>query len=66
MKTNRSAGWIVRIRVLLVCLALVAIAGIEFGVSQSLADRIGQVSAHQTDGPQLPSVSLSDVLVAAR
>jgi hypothetical protein len=66
MKTNRSARWIVRIRVLLVCLALVTIAGIEFGVSQSLAHRIGQVSVRQTDSPQVPSVSISDLMVAAR
>jgi hypothetical protein len=66
MKTNRSARWIVRIRVLLVCLALVTIAGIEFGVSQSLANRIGQVSVRQTDSPQVPNVSISDLMAAAR
>mgnify|MGYP003447739018 CR=1 FL=1 len=66
MKTNRAAHWILSIRILLVGLVLVTIAGIGFGVSQSLAARIGQVSVCQTDSPQLPSVSLSDVMVAAR
>jgi len=65
MKTKHSAGWIVRIRVFSLCLALVTIAGIEFGVSETLAARIGQTTARQTDSPQAPNVCLSDLLATA-
>ena len=66
MKTKHSAGWIVRIRVFSLCLALVTIAGIEFGVSESLAARIGQTTARQNEGPQAPNVDISDLFAAAR
>jgi hypothetical protein len=66
MKTNSSAGYLVRIRVITVCAALAAIVGLEFSVSESLAARIGQTTARQTDGPQAPSVGISDLIAAAR
>ena len=65
MKTNRSARWIARIRTLSLCLALMAAGGIEFGVSESLAARIGQTTAHRTDNPQALNVCLSDLMAAA-
>ena len=50
----------------MVCAALAAIVGLEFSLSESLATRIGQITARQTDSPQAPSVSLSDLMAAAR
>jgi hypothetical protein len=50
----------------MVCVAIAAIAATEFVVSQSLAARINQTTVRQTDGPQAPNVSLSDLMAAAR
>jgi hypothetical protein len=66
MKTNRSARWIVRIRVIMVCAALAALVGLEFSLSQSLAARVGQTTARQTDSPEAPTVSIADLMAAAR
>ena len=66
MKTNRSARRIVRIRVITVCAALAAIVGLEFSLSQSLAARVGQTIARQTDSPAAPSVNIADLMAAAR
>jgi hypothetical protein len=66
MKTNASARYLVRIRVITACAALAAIVGLELSVSESLAARIGQTSARQTDSPATPSVSISDLIAAAR
>ena len=66
MKTNASARYLVRIRVIMVCAALAALVGLEFSLSQSLAARIGQTTARQTDSPATPSVGISDFMAAAR
>ena len=66
MKTNRTARWISSIRIIALCLALVTLGGIEFGVSQSLVSRIGQLSVPQTDSPQASAVNVADFIVAAR
>jgi hypothetical protein len=66
MKTNSPARYLVRIRVIMVCAALAALVGLEFSLSQSLAARIGQTSARQTDSPTAPSVGISDLMAAAR
>ena len=66
MKTNSAARYLVRIRVIMVCAVLAAIVGLEFSVSESLAARIGHTSARQIDGPATPSVSISDLVAAAR
>jgi hypothetical protein len=50
----------------MVCAVLAAIVGLEFSVSESLAARIGHTSARQIDGPATPSVSISDLVAAAR
>jgi len=67
MKTNRSARWIVRIRVSLLCLAIPAIAAVEVGVGESLAARIGQTGARQTASQQVwnPNLGISDLMAAA-
>ena len=66
MKTNRSALWIVRIRGIMLGLALIGMVGVAFGLGESLAARFGQTAAHQTDSPAAPSVSTSDLMPAAR
>jgi hypothetical protein len=66
MKTNSAARFLVRIRVIMACAALAALVGLEFSLSQSLAARIGQTTARQTDSPAAPSVSISDLMAAAR
>ena len=65
MKTNRSARWMASIRIVALALALLTIAGIEFGVGQSLANRIGQLSV-QTDSQQVSTLNVADFIVAAR
>jgi uncharacterized membrane protein len=65
MKTTRSARWIVRIRGIAICLALVGMVGVAFCLGESLAARIGQTTARQTDRPTAPNVSLSDLMAAA-
>jgi hypothetical protein len=66
MKTNASARYLVRIRVIMVCAALAAIVGLELSLSESLAARIGQTTARQTDSPEAPTVSIVDLMAAAR
>jgi hypothetical protein len=66
MKTNASARYLVRIRVIMVCAALAAIVGLELSLSESLAARIGQTTARQTDSTTAPSVSIADLMAAAR
>lgn len=66
MKTNPSARRLVRIRVIMVCAALAAVVGLEFFLGASVAARIGQTTARQTDNPAAPNVSISDLMAAAR
>ena len=66
MKTNHSARRLVRIRVVLFCLALAAIAGGEFRIGESVAALFGQVTSRQAEFPQAPNVSLADLMAAAR
>ena len=66
MKTNPSARWIARIRVSLLCLSIVVIAGIEFQVGGCLASRFGQVTGPQTVLAPLPGSGIADLMAAAR
>jgi hypothetical protein len=66
MKTNASARYLIKIRVIMVCAVLAAIVGLEFSLSASLAARIGQTTARQTDSPATLNVSISDLMAAAR
>jgi hypothetical protein len=50
----------------MICLALVGMVGVSFWSGASLAARIGQTTARQTDSPTAPKVSLSDLIAAAR
>ena len=66
MKTNRSALWIVRIRGIMLGLALVGMVGIAFCFGESLAVRFGQTTAPQTEGAPAPTVNLGDLMASAR
>jgi hypothetical protein len=65
MKMNRSAVWLVRIRGIMLSLALVGIAGIVFCFGESLAMRFGQTTTFLTGGAQVPNVNAGDLLAAA-
>jgi hypothetical protein len=66
MKTNPSARWIVRIRIIMLCLGIAGIVAAELGLGQSVATQVGQITATQTDSPQAPSMDISDLMVAVR
>jgi hypothetical protein len=66
MKTNPSARYLVKIQRIMVCVALAAIVGLEFYLGASLASRIGQTTACQTDTPAAPDVNIWDLMAAAR
>ncbi len=66
MKTKRSARWLVRIRGIMLGLALVGMVGGAFWFSEYLAKRVGQVTAAQSDTPPVPNVSLGDLMAAAQ
>ena len=66
MKTNSAARNLVRIRVIMLCAALAALVGLEVYLAESLAVQMGHTTAPQTDGPQAPNVSISDLMAAAR
>lgn len=65
MKTNRSARRIVRVRSIMICLALVGMVGGAFWSGQSLAMRVGQTAAPQTESAPAPNWGLSDLIAAA-
>ena len=62
MKTNAIARSILRIRAIVLCLALVGLAVVEFGLGQSLAARYGQYNAGQTQAPPAPSLSIGEFM----
>jgi hypothetical protein len=63
MKTNPVARYLVRIRIIMVC---VAIAGLELYVGASVAAQMGQVTGCRTQGAQAPNVNISDLMNSAR
>ena len=65
MKTNSFVRSILRVRVTVLCLAIVGLVVAEVGFGQSLAARFGQYTAAQTQSPQAPSLSLGDLMSAA-
>lgn len=64
MKTNPSARGILRIRAIVLCLAIFGLAVAEVGVGASLAARFGHDTATQTQAPQAPNLSLGDLMAA--
>jgi hypothetical protein len=66
MKTNPVARFLVRVRAIMVCVAIAAIAGLEWQVGASVAARINQTATCRTEGPQVPNVNLSELMTFAR
>ena len=65
MKTNPIARSILRIRVIVFCLAIVGLVGFEFCACESLAARYAQYTAAQTGCAQGPSMGLGDLMALA-
>ena len=65
MKTRSFVRGILKIRAIVLCLAIVGLVVAEVGFGQSLAARFGQYTAAQTQAPQAPSLSLGDLMSAA-
>jgi hypothetical protein len=66
MKTNETARRIVKIGNILLCAAIIGLAGMDFGLGRSFASKFGQMTPSQLCAPQVPSVSICDVMAAAR
>jgi hypothetical protein len=66
MKTNRTARRFVKIRGIVLGLALVGMVGIAFWSGQFLGTRVGRVTAPQTETQQAPIIDLGALLAAAR
>ena len=66
MKTNPSARYLVRIRLITLVILIAAIAAIEVGFGERMAARIGQTTARHDQDPQAPNVDISDFMAAAR
>lgn len=65
MKTNSFARGTLRIRAIVLCLALVGLVVVEFGLGESLVVRYGYFNAVQSQAQQAPSLSLGDLMSAA-
>ena len=65
MKTNSFARGILRIRAIVLSLALVGLVGVEVGLGEFLTARFGRYTAVQTQAPQAPCKGLGDLMAAA-
>jgi len=65
MKTNPHARGILKIRVIVFCLAVVGMVGIGLSLGESLTVRYGLNSTSQVGGPQTPNVSLAEAMASA-
>jgi hypothetical protein len=65
MKTNPIARVILKIRVIVFCLAVVGMAVIGFSLGDSLTVQHGLNSTSQVGVPQAPNVSLAEAMDAA-
>lgn len=66
MKTNPTARRFVRIRAIVICVALVGMVGVAFKSGELLASKVGWTHVPQVQGPYVPNASVADMLVAAR
>jgi len=62
MKTNPFARSILKIRFILLCVAVLGMAGAGWGLGQSTTMRYGRVTAITAGAPQFPNVSLADAM----
>jgi hypothetical protein len=65
MKTNRLARPLLKVRIALICLAIVGLAGGEVVVSKSLASRCPQMIRSQTGTPPVPNVNFGEFMATA-
>jgi hypothetical protein len=65
MNTNPYARFILKLRLVLFCLAVVGLAVAEIGLGQSLAARYGQYGAAPGQTQQAPSLTIGDVMAAS-
>jgi hypothetical protein len=56
MKTNRSARYIIRLRFIVLLLAIASAIGVEFRLCESLGQRIGHTTGVQTEAPPVSNV----------
>ena len=66
MKTNPAARLILRIRAMVLCLALLGMVGIAFKLGEFLAVRVGPPASPKAEIPTSPNVGFADILVAVR
>ena len=66
MNINAAARYLVRIRAIILVVALAAVVELEIYLVVSVAERLGRTTAPQTEGPQFPNVSLGELMAAAR
>jgi hypothetical protein len=66
MKTNRSARWLIKVRGIAICFALVGMVGVAFWSGKALAARFARASVAQSEFPPLPHASLADLMAAAQ
>jgi hypothetical protein len=66
MKTNSFVRGVLRIRAIVLCMAIVGLVVAEVGFGESLAARFGQYTAAQTQAQQAPILSIGDLMAAAR
>jgi hypothetical protein len=62
MKTNTMARRMMKARSVVLVLAIAGLAVIDLGLYESMAGRIGQTTGAQSDVPQAPNVSISDLM----
>jgi hypothetical protein len=65
MKTNSFVRGILRVRALVLCLAVVGLVVVEVGWGESLASRYGQYTGAQSQAQQAPNLSLGEWMSAA-
>jgi hypothetical protein len=66
MKTNSFARGILKIRVIVFCLAVAGMAGAGSSLGGFLTVRSGQSTAVRTAEPQAPNGSIGDAIAAVR
>ncbi len=68
MKTIRAARRVMRVRFLLLCVAVAAVTGMELTVGEAVAGRLGRMRETCAVNQQgwVPSADISDLMAAAR
>ena len=64
MKTNPSARGLAKSRAITLLMLIGAIAGIEIGLGEGLASRIGRTTTIRNEGAETLNVGLSELMAA--